>query len=157
MLMRLLIVLGILAYSNLAIAEKIDRTEINKIIKSLSPVSLKYDNKDGIWFSSEQAEGLLWLIETKLKQSLDLIESQDLQIIALKECNSLYKLSIANYMSYADFNKQMLDSALSYFPELEPPTYAWYKGRTASYIYGVLTGTVIIITSAYVVQKVNGK
>ena len=154
--MRLLITLGILACSFNAYAEKLDRTEINKALRDLKPVPLKNQGQDGIWFSTTDAEKLLGLIEKKLPQALDIIDAQDSQIATLKTSVDLYKATVSSYNDYATYNKNMLDTALKYFPELKPPEFPWYEKPAVTYIGGILTGAAIIVVSAYVLDKTNG-
>ena len=155
MLMRLLIVLGILVYSNVIFAKDIDRTEINKILTNLHPINLKYQGKDGIWFSKDEAEGLLWLLEKKLPQALDLIDVQEKRSVALKLAIESYKISNNSYLDLATFNQQALKIALDNFPDLVSIEHSWYTNRTATYIYGVITGVAVIIGSAIVLEKIN--
>ena len=83
MLMRLLIVWGILAFSIDASAEKLNRSELNKVLENLHPVKVKHQGKNGIWFSEEEAEGILGILDEKLPLALDIIDNQDIQIKAL--------------------------------------------------------------------------
>jgi hypothetical protein len=155
--MRLLVVLGILAFSSVSYAEKLDRGKINKVIKNLNPVKVEYQGKEGVWFSVEEAESVLWLVEEKLSQALDIIDSQDIQIIALNSAKDSYKISNKSYADTAKFSLEALKVSLSYFPDLKPPEYSWYEGKTAFYIYGVLSGVVVIVGSAWVLSKIDEK
>jgi hypothetical protein len=153
MLMRLLIVLVGLAYST-SVHAQINRAEINKALKSINPpVKIKHQGKDGLWFPEDEAETILRLLEEKLPQALDLIDSQEKQAAALKSAIEGYKAASTSYKDVANFNQNALKVALSYFPELNPPKYSWYEGRTAFYMYGVLTGVTVIIVSAWVLDK----
>lgn len=153
MLMRLLIVLGSFAFSTTVFAEKLDRSKINTVLSNLNPQKVSHEGKEGVWFPTEEAGGVLWLLEEKLPESLDLVDLQDTQIIALKAALNSYKSAATLYKDTATFNQQALKIALSYFPELSPPQLSWYEGKPAFYIYGVLTGIAIVVVSAWVLDK----
>jgi len=155
--MRLLIVLLILIFSSSVYAQKIDRTEITKAVKDLKPIVVKNQGIDGVWFSTGDAERLLNLVEKRLPQALDIIDAQDQQIISLNSAMNLYKLTIQSYNEYANYNKDMLNTALKYFPELRPPEPPFYKEPVVVYIGGVLTGAAIIVISAYTLNKIHAK
>jgi len=151
--MRLLTVLGILAFSTTANAEKLDRTEINRALKSLKPTQVKFQGKDGVWFSEDQAEIVLGLLEDKLPSALDLIDSQDMQITALKNAVNAYKISTNSYKETATYYQQGLNDVLQAFPKLKPVQYSWYEDRTATYIYGIITAAGTIALSAWILDK----
>jgi len=155
--MRLLSVFAVLVFSSSVYAQKIDRAEITKAVKDLKPVVVKNQGADGIWFSTGDAEKLLNLVEKKLPLALDIIDAQDQQITSLNTAINLYKLTIQSYNEYANYNKDMLNTALKYFPELRPPEPPFYKQPVVVYIGGVLTGAAIIVVSAYVLDKTHVK
>ena len=155
MLKRLLIVLGILGFNGSVVAQKIDRAALNQAIHDIKPVPLKYQNQDGVWFSTTDAEKVLGLISDKLPKALDIIDAQDQEIASFKTTVNLYKATITSYNEYADYNKNMLDTALKYFPELRPPEYPWYEKPASTYVAGVITGIVVVTVSAYVLGNIN--
>lgn len=154
MLKKLLIVSSVLV-CNVAVAQRLDRTEINRIIKGLNPITLKNQGQDGVWFSNADAEKILGILEQKLPQALDIIDAQDQQLASYKLAIDLYRSTISSYDQYADYNKQMLDTALKYFPELRPPTQPWYEKPALIYIGGVLTGAAVVVISAYALSTVH--
>jgi hypothetical protein len=155
MLKRLLVVLGIWACSTTAYADKLDRTEINKLIKGLNPVVLKYQGQDGIWFSAADAEKILEALQKKLPLALDIIDSQDSQIATLKTSVDLYKATVASYSDYANYNKSMLDTALKYFPDLRPPEEPFYSKPSVVFISGVVVGVGTVWLTSQVVKNVK--
>lgn len=153
--MKLLIVLSILVYDiNVSAQEKLDRTSINNDLKKLDPITIEYNGQQGTWFPTDQAEIVLNLLD-KLVLSLDIIDQQTIKIEALNKSIFLYKESISFYEQYGNLNKQMIDVSLKYLQEFQQPEYAWYENRVAMYFYGILTGAIIIITSAYVLDLVQ--
>ena len=155
MLMRLLIVLGTLAFSIPAYSDDLNRSAINRELQTLNPVKLRHSGRDGVWFSEKNAEIIYLIIDDKLSKAFDLIDTQSYQIKVLKSSIDSYKESVRLYSEYAEYNRQMLEVALKYFPKLEQPKLSWYETRTSSYIYGVLTGVAIIVTSAYVLDQID--
>ena len=153
--MRLLSAFVILVFSSSVYAQKLDRTEITKSIKGLKPVALKNQGQDGVWFQSSDAEKILDLLEHKLPEALDIIDAQDQQVVSLNAAVNLYKLTIQSYSDYANYNKDMLNTALKYFPELRPPEPPFYKEPVFTYFMGVLSGAAIIVISAYVLDKTH--
>jgi len=151
----LLVVLGIWACSATVYAEKLDRTEINKLIKGLNPVALKYQDKDGVWFSASDAERIAEALQKKLPLALDIIDNQDTQITALKTSVDLFKATVKSYDDYADYNKSMLDTALKYFPELKPPELPFYEKSPIAFIGGVVVGVGTMWLASQVVNNVK--
>ncbi len=156
MLMRFLIVLTILVYSATASAQQLDRAEINKALQSIKSVPLKHKGQDGVWFSVDDADKLLQLVQKKLPQALDTIDAQTEQAKALNIAIDAYKTSNNQYLKVAELTMSALDVALKYIPQIIPPNPPWYKSGKAVYIYGVLTGAGAVIGSALVVKWTVG-
>lgn len=158
MLMRFLIALIILASSFPVYAAKLDRSEINKTLKSIKSVSLTHKGQKGVWFPEADADILLNLVTEKFKLSLDIIDAQEEQSKAQKSAIDSYKLSGENYEKLATYNLNMFDVAMKHIPKLEPPDYSWYEKPGSTFIWGYVAGTVVTIVTAYVaVQAIDNK
>ena len=88
--MRFLIVLIIFVFNSTALAEKLDRAEINKSLQDIQSISLKHKGKSGVWFSEQDSDKILILVEEKLPQALDIIDGQDREILLLKNAIKSY-------------------------------------------------------------------
>jgi len=143
-----------LIYSSTANAE-LNRDEIKKDLKAIKSVTMAKDGVAGVWFDLGSADIILQMIEVKLPKALDIIDAQTEQINSLKLAVDQYKLSIDQYKDLATYNKNMLDIALKYFPDLKPPEYSWYEKPVSTFIYGILVGAAIIVTSSYVLDNIK--
>lgn len=152
--MRSLIVLIILVFNVNVYADEIDRSKINDSLQSIQSTPLIHGGKEGVWFPKESADLLLDLVQNQFKRSLDIIDAQTVQINSLKEANAARKLSAEEYEKIATFNKQMFDTMMEHMPNLVPPPLSWYETSTAFYIYGVLTGALVIVLSSVVLDNV---
>ncbi len=142
--------------SEIKIAPNIlDRTEINNRLRGLRSTNTTLNNIEGIWFPKRDAERLLSLVEETLPQALDIIDHQTKQIEALDHAIKSYKESIDWYIQYANHNRQMLDISLKNFRDFQQPQYAWYENRIATYIYGILSATAVLLTSAYLLDQIQ--
>jgi hypothetical protein len=155
MLKRLLVVLGIWACSTTAYADKLDRTEINKLVRGLNPVVVKYQGQDGVWFSTSDAEKIIEALQKKLPLALDIIDTQDSNIATLKTTVDLYKATVASYSDYATYNKSMLDTALKYFPDLRPPETPFYEKPSLVFVGGMIAGVGMVWLTSQVVHNVK--
>lgn len=156
--MRSLIVLIICAFSTSSLAaEQINRAEINKSISNIKSIPLKHQGKDGVWFSKTDAEILLDLITDKLKLSLDIIDNQSIQIAALKSAIDGYKQSNKSYLDLANLNRQMFDVAMKHLPDLNPPEPGWYESSTATFVYGLVVGGLVVFGTTYLATEALGK
>jgi hypothetical protein len=133
----------------------LDRVEINNTLKNIWSEDVTHNDVDGVWFAKESAERLLFIIEKTLPTALDLIDLQINQIKALRLAVKSYKESVNWYIEYADYNRQMLDVALKNLKNFQQPQYAWYEDRIAVYVYGILTATTILLTSAYLLDQIQ--
>ena len=154
--MRFLLALIVCVSSATASAEELNREEINKLLRSVQSVPIKHNGKDGVWFSANDAEALLSILETKLPAAFNIIDEQSKQIALLESSIASYKASNEQYKSLVDLNRQMFDTAMKYLPDLNPPQPAWYETPKATYIYGIITGAVIIVGSAWVLDSTLG-
>jgi hypothetical protein len=154
MLKKLLLVLGTLA-CNTASAGKLDRSEINKLVKGLTPVVVKYQGQDGVWFSLSDAEKITEALQNRLVLALDIIDDQDSQIASLKTTVDLYKATVMSYNEYANYNKAMLDTALKYFPDLRPPETPFYEKSQVAFVGGVIAGVGMVWLTSQVIANVK--
>lgn len=151
--MKFLIVSIILISNNLTYAQTINRYELKKYVENIHSVPVKHNGKDGVWFIKKDAELLLDLVSNKFKLSLDIIDNQNAQIIALKSAIDGYKSSKNLYLEMATFNRTMFETAMKYMPNLNPPEPSWYENSKASFIYGVVIGGVTIFGTTYLSTK----
>lgn len=151
--MKYLIVLIICAFSASSFGKKLDRSEINESISNIKSIPLKHNGKDGIWFPKEDAELLLNLVTNKFKLSLDIIDSQNLQIAAQKSAIDGYKLSNESYMDLSSLNKEMFDVAMKHLPDLNPPKPSWYESPKATFVYGLMVGGVVVMGTTYLATQ----
>lgn len=131
----------------------LDRSKINESLSAIESIPLKYKNKDGIWLSTKDSEILLDLVSTKLRLSLDIIDNQNIQINALKSAVESYKIVSNQYLKLSDLNKSMYDTAadsLSKITNISP----WYNSPEAMYIYGFISGAVVIMGTTYLATRV---
>jgi len=147
--MRLLIASIIFGFSFNAFADDLDREAINDALINIKAVPLKHDGKEGVWFPKADAEILLELVTNRLKLSLDIIDTQTIQIKALKDVVESYKASNTSYAELAEHNQQMFDVAMKHIPELDPPEPSWYETPKATFIYGIIVGVAITAGTTY--------
>jgi hypothetical protein len=152
MLKRLLIVfVGLISSS--ANAEELNRDQLRKLVTGLNPIVTKNNGQDGVWFPKTDAERILEILEKRLPLALDIIDAQGKQIEALKGSVESYKASMALYQEYSEYNLKMFDVAMKSFPDLKPPELGWYEKPSTTFVYGVVVGVVLVVTSAYVLDK----
>ena len=151
MLTKLLSVFVILV-SNIAYASDLDRIQLRKDIQGITPIVLVNNGVKGIWFNTTDADKILQILEIKLPQALDIIDAQSNQITLANKSIDLYKTSNAQYKELADYNRQMYDTAMKYFPDIKPPETPWYESHKTIFLEGVVIGVAAIITSVIVLD-----
>lgn len=155
--MRYLIGLIICAYSqDIWAATQLDRTEINNTLSTIHSVPLPNKGQDGIWFPKADAELLLDLVSGKFRLALDTIDEQTTEISALTAAVNSLKVSNQSYQDLANLNKQMFDTAMATIPKLVPPAPAWYENSKATYVYGVVTGGILVFGTTYLATQTFG-
>lgn len=150
MLKKLLIVL--VSFVSSANASELDRTQLRKLTEGLTPVVVKNNGKDGIWFSTTDGDRILEVLEKRLPMALDIIDAQDKQIESLKSSVDSYKTSLALYQEYSTYNLKMFEVAMKSVPDLKPVELSWYEKPHATFTYGVVVGVILVVTSAYVLD-----
>jgi len=134
----------------------LDRSKINQSLSTITSVPLKYQNKEGIWLSTSDSEILLDLVSSKLKLSLDIIDNQNIQINALKSAVDSYKLSSSQYLELSKLNMAMYNTATNNLSKITN-THSWYNSSEAMYIYGFVSGAVVIMGTTYLAVRLLDK
>ena len=151
--MRFLSVLIICLFSLSAQAAKIDRTEINNLLKQIKSQPLLHDAQTGIWLDPYSGEIVLDLLENKLRLALDIIDDRDEQLKVQKGIADNFIKIIGNYEYVMKEYTETVDKTLEKIThEIEIP---WYKKPAFMYAYGVATATVVFGVSVYTLDKVR--
>lgn len=151
--MKFLIVLIISTFSVPVFGQKLNREEIRNQLNKISSISIEYQGKAGVWFSKEDAELLLDLVSNRLKQSFDIIDSQEIQIDALQSAVNAYKISNKSYSELSELNRNMFNVAMEHIPNANTTESSWYESPKATFIYGLIVGGVVIFGTTYLSIK----
>jgi len=156
MLTRLLIA-SVILISSPVFADELDRAQLNKDLKGINPTVVTYNGQKGIWFTTEDGDKILQLVEKKLPLALDIIDVQNKQVLALQESIDLYRKSSLEYKEVAEMNRKMFDTAMNSLPNLKPPTTLWYENHKFVYVMGVLSGIGVMVAASYIIKSIPAK
>lgn len=153
-LKKYLIVLISLIFSINTYGQSIDRLELNSSLSNIKATPVEHNGVNGVWFSNEDAEIILDVLEKKLPLAIDTIDKQDKQIQSLKIAVDSYKEVSKSYSDIADLNLKMFNVAMENVPKIIPSEPAWYESQKAMFMYGILVGGAVMLGSTYLAVQV---